>query len=161
MGTWVNEMPPKTIREFFADEHASIKVLGQLLAERASVGDDWSKQELVNLTELFSDSFDRTGHLGNLVDSISLIEIMEQLALSSNKQLLRRLQTVMAAGIDEFTSFYKDIELEPSFFIKTLKRRQSNLFDRVCDKSTANLPKPSSIVKKNVSKGKTVCGDAR
>ena len=106
-------MSPKTIREFFADEHASIDVLGELLAERAPMGDDWAKQDLVNLTELFSGSFDGTGDLGDAVDSRSLIEIMEQLALSSNGQLLRRLQTVMAAGIDEFTSFYKDIELEP------------------------------------------------
>ena len=103
-------MSPKTIREFFADDRASLYMLVELLAERTPVGDDWEKQDLVNLTDLFSGTLD--GSI-DVVDSSLLIEIMEQLALSGNGQLLRRLQTVMAVGIGEFAKHYKDIKLEP------------------------------------------------
>ena len=105
-------MSPKTIQEFFANDHASIEVLAELIEKDAPIGADWTKQNLINLTDLFSECLDGSS-ADEGVEVSSLIEIMEQLASSDNGQLLRRLQTVMAAGIDEFASFYKDIKLEP------------------------------------------------
>ena len=46
-------------------------------------------------------------------DSNVIIQIMEQLAQSNNPQQLRRLQTVMAASINDFVAIYNDVRLEP------------------------------------------------
>ena len=105
-------MSPKTIQEFFATDHESLEVLAELIENGASIGANWTKQNLVNLAQLFSECLDGTS-ADEGVELSALIEIMEQLALSDSGQLLRRLQTVMAAGIGEFASFYKDIKLEP------------------------------------------------
>ena len=51
-------------------------------------------------------------------DSNVIIQIMEQLAQSSNPQQLRRLQTVIAASVNEFVTTYNDVKLEPRFFVE-------------------------------------------
>ena len=61
--------------------------------------------------EIFEPRFSNALTEGSF-DSNVIIQIMEQLAQSNNPQQLRRLQTVMAASINEIVAIYK---LTPRF----------------------------------------------
>ena len=115
-------------------DKSPLDVLEELIDRQAPLGDDWSRSDLVTMAELFSywvrifltevsyyakrkifePRFSNALTEGSF-DSNVIIQIMEQLAQSSNPQQLRRLQTVMAASINDFVAIYNDVKLEPGY----------------------------------------------
>jgi len=91
----------------------------------------------------------------NIVDSISLSQVSHAGPSATREKRGRKLARQKQAANKPVPMEMEANEVNQTSAPKvapltdeTLKRRQSDLFDRVCDKSTTSLPKPSSIVKK-------------